>query len=333
MIHTKTYISYESSRNPVADIEKITQPGQDPKRRMYRSGYENNFELFPIIGVSGNDVKNDIAISKELMGILANRIRRDGWLEDINLGKDEFARTIVGLEEPQYEFGNHGHFKEGAEIVVAHWGDRHTSPVHGHAGGFIHEELLSGKIKVHSYRIIDEGIVKPVRVDIIDKPGTIASLYAAPELDGERRALVHNFISIGRSNTLHFLPEHTRDGRDNRYRVRWFDEGITTEEVKRITSKEGLYLQRGEVVLVRSTNVPEYRDHFIVITGHPVVKEHGLRPQDIAVPVRDDYHPLLDQFEEQMGLTLLQLLPRTRDWFLSFHDIKIENDQVIFPKY
>jgi hypothetical protein len=108
---------------------------------------------------------------------------------------------------------------------------------------------------------------------------------------------------------------------------------MTVDDVTRITSKDGLYLKKGEVVMVRSSNVPDYGDHFIVITGHPIMKDHGLRPQDVAIQASTNGISLLDLFDMEMGLTLLKLKKDARQAFHDFHGITMNSQgEVTFPE-
>ena len=85
------------------------------------------------------------------------------------------------------------------------------------------------------------------------------------------------------------------------------------------------------MALVRSGTVPQYGDHYIVITGAPVLKPHGLRPQDVAiqapdVKLLDEYRPL------QMGLILLKFEEPAASDFLEFHGIEVKNGRVTLPE-
>ena len=51
------------------------------------------------------------------------------------------------------------------------------------------------------------------------------------------------------------------------------------QDFQRISTLDAMYLQKDDIVLVRSSNVPKYGDHIILVTGPVVKKEHGMRPQ------------------------------------------------------
>ena len=322
-----------ASQTPVKDIERISYPGQPKLMKLYKSGYESFFNRMPIINPIDKYFRQKLKSAKQVMQQLAERLTTASWITAENVpGDNEFVRTILGIEPPS--IAPDGSLKEGSEIVLAKWGDGFTSPVHGHASGYIHEDIIFGKMRVNMYRRIDPNSnrVRIVRTDIV-KRGTFVSEYR--EHDGSkfmRPHLIHNFTSIGLSASLHFLPEHTRDGRDNKFDVEYFEDvtEFSSSDFERIDAKQGMYLRPGDVALVRSQNVPEYGDHYIVVTGHPIIKEHGMRPQEIAIHTPHNW--VLNQYEPHMGLILLKLKPELRDAFLEFHGITIQDGTVIFPE-
>jgi hypothetical protein len=327
--------TFKPAANPVAAISLVSYPGQDPKRRMFRSGYENWLTMMPILEDLDEHLNIKINIARDVMQKLAEELRQEGWVKQHRLDSGNFERTIIAIEEPKMGClgipGSQFVEREGVEFVVAHWGDNHSSPVHGHAPGFLHEEILYGKMRVNTYRMINDTTVRPVKT-IIATQGTFASTYTSTLEDGpKRQALIHNFTSIGQSASLHYVPEHTRDGRDNKFEVEYFENSFDlTDKVTRITSRDGMFLQKGTVVLVRSANVPEYGDHFIVITGGVVEKEHGMRPQDEAIyaPYTREF---LDKYPLQTGLTLLKLNGEATRAFHEFHGITMKAGEVVFP--
>lgn len=326
-----------ASSTPYEDIKRVAYEGQDPKLRMYHTGYEDRLGCIPVLDPQDRFLDGKVGFARYIMQDTAAMLQTDPYTLENLPEANGFTRTILAIESPTVE--ENGAMKEGAEIVLAKWGKGKSSPVHGHAAGYLHEEILEGKMLVNTYRLIDSHspVVRPVRTDIVGK-GTFASVYTAPNPADrfKRQALIHNFTALTPAASLHFLPEHTRDGRDNRFTVEYFEEvhQLSFRDVYPITSKEGMYLQIGAVVLVRSTNVPEYGDHYIVITGAPVKKEHGMRPQDVAIQAPGPLaHNLLDFYNETSpGLVLLQLHPYAAKRFLSFHGITISNKEVIFPK-
>lgn len=324
----------KASKFPIRDISVITVPGQDERRRMYHGGYEKYFEEMPVITQydDSDGIQFKSKIGRSVMTDLAGKIIADSWTDTLTPADNEFARSIIGMETPRL-IGNE--YKEGAEFVVAHWGRGFTSPVHGHSPGYLHEEILSGKVRVNSYRMIDanSNIVRLVSTEIHER-GTLISKYAEPEnYKSKRSAFIHNFVAVTPAHTLHYLPEHTRDGRDNRFEIQHFEDYyyLGTDDVEQVTAEQAMNSFNGSVILVRSSNVPEYGDHYIVITGRPVVKEHGIRPQETAISA-PNAGILLSKFEEHQGLVLLKLTPSVQKHFHEFHGITMKENEVIMPE-
>lgn len=325
--------TFTASTNPVADIESISPPGQSPLRRQYKPGYERHFNALPRLDAKSPLFDAELAYSRTVMGGLAAKLREGGtdeaWLTDGLPGDGGFDRFILAIEPPQHTDGG---LKEGAEVLVARWGNGHASPVHGHASGYLHEELLTGRMRVNTYRIVDRvnRVVRPLQT-VIAEPGNIASEFSEPS-ETERDTLVHNFVSIGTSTSLHFLPEHTREGRDNRFSVEHFEGTFDLAgHLTQLTPQEGItQLRIGDVALVRSTNVADYGDHYIVVTGAPVLKAHGLRPQERSIIAGPEESALLDGYKPVMGATILKLSPEARAAFHEFHAIRVDGNEVTF---
>lgn len=321
-----------ASRNPIDDINVIAYEGQPIENRMYKSGYEKYFEMLPVLEDDDPNLGLKLDQADMIMQSLADTLRADPWTKSLKPLDGGFNRTIIGMESPRVY--PHNIIKEGKEVVLARWGDGKTSPVHGHGDGLLYEQLIAGKMRVNTYRITDmvNRIARPIETKIYEGFTNIAAQYTRKQYH-ERAALVHNFTSIGYSQSLHFVPEHTRDGRDNGFEVERFDRYFEFNDCdfKRLNAQQGLeQLHIGDVALVRSENVPEYGDHFIVITGKPILKHHGLRPQDIAI-----HAPYVDwlfkQYKPIMGLTLLKLDGKATRAFHEFHGIVVKDNAVIFP--
>lgn len=322
----------KASKNPLDDILTVAYAGQSPDKRMYKEGYENFFEMMPVLTDNDQNLGLKITTSKLAMQALAKGLETDPWINTLQPLPKHFNRTILAMEPPTVK--QDGTLKEGSEIVLARWGDGFSSPVHGHADGLLYEQLITGKMIVNTYRIIDyeKRIVVPIDMRLYEGFTNIAASYTFNQKH-ERSALVHNFRSVGYSASLHYVPEHTRDGRDNQFTVEYFEDnypffGHHYSSFTQLTAQQGIEkLKVGDVALVRSANVPEYGDHYIVITGKPVLKPHGLRPQDIVIPAPGAAH-ILDSYESIMGLTLLKI--NDPGAFLEFHGIKVQGDEVIF---
>lgn len=321
----------QTSDDPHRDIQRAAYPGQDPDRMMYRTGYEPFMSMMPILTDSDPMLSAKVDMTRIMYRELASKLSYDGWYSDINPAPETFKRTIIGVERP-----THNVFDtiEGREIVVAHWGDGFSSPVHGHARGYIHELLLQGKLRVNTYRLMDTNVVRPVMTRIIDGSGMIASQYtmANPADRFKRQTLIHNFTSIGVSHSLHYVPEHTRDGRDNTFPVIHFREHYPYLDAKLIRVREATRLQPGSVMLVRSRNVPEYGDHFVVITGRNFTERpYGMRQDHVAIHAPHMKLYLDGHHQDDEDVILLELSYSVAQKFHQFHGITIKGDRVEFP--
>lgn len=323
------------STTPREDIAKLAYEGQPAHLKQYREGYEHFMAHMPILDNSDLQLNNNVVITNQVMKVLSDALIADEWVKE-ELPENTFKRTIVAIAVPEDSFFG---LQEKSELVVAQWGKGYKSPVHGHATGYLYEQVLSGRIRVNTYRIsnIESKVVRPYRTEIQSAGDAFVSKYA-PHNEMNyyaRQTLVHNFEAIGKSNsTLHYLPEHTRDGRDNGFTVEhWSAKAVLKpHEFTRVTSQEAFYSQKGEVILVRSINVPDYGDHFIVITGHAVMKPHGLRPQDWAIMASTNDTVVLDTFEPEMGLVLLKLSDKAAESFRNFHGISMEDGIIRFEE-
>jgi hypothetical protein len=359
----KDYVSptlplyYKASLDPLAAIRVIAYAGQPEKMRRYRNGYEYYFNSLPILNPSDPLFEQKVKHSGEVLAQLGVCLQKWGsWFPEVRA--NEFARTILAIEDPTIEPSG---LKEGAEIIVAHWGKGFTSPIHGHTAGLHYEDLIEGKFLTHSYRQIDDmsNTVRLVRSELVDKRGPFVSRYekARATTPFPRHLMVHNFTAIETSHSLHYLGEHSRDGMGNTFTPEYFEDvhSLQLAHLKPITPQEGIYLPIGSVVLVRSANVPDYGDHYIVITGRPINKPHGLRPQDevISAPnarrLLDVYSYPAAHFAEMEELksiweaaqlpdysgrsvTLLQLNKEKTREFHQFHGIQVDGDTVKFPE-
>lgn len=298
-----------ASRSPLTDLLNIGAH-QAPELRNYTGGYESFMERLPEV-YPWEDWKEPIFAS--VLSELHNTLLQNSL--PVNPGKTKFTREILAIQDNDMSV-------QGAEILMANWGEGHTSPVHGHASGFMFESLLKGKLRVTTYKQVSETTARPYKVEIV-KPGVFVSQYSGQKTTKHPRPyLIHSFEALEHSVSLHFLSEHSRDGSDNGFKVERFEEFVTLDPqmFTRISSKEGMYLKPGEVVLVRSSNVPEYLDHWIVVTGSPVMKEHGMRVQDHSVP--STASKLLDIYDDQR-LVLLKAKPFLTSLFLNFHKIEL----------
>lgn len=59
---------------------------------------------------------------------------------------------------------------------------------------------------------------------------------------------------------------------------------LSIDDVTASSPDEAMQSKVGEVYLVRSNNTPERGDHFILISGGLVQKQHGIRPETQEFP-------------------------------------------------
>lgn len=297
------------SVSPIKKLEAIAYAGQPLMNYQYLHGYEDLIEKIPNpLKLKESNFEKGLAKIKQRMEKIAHRA-----LENLAVGVDEgeFKRHVIGVEES---------LTEGQEIIFAHWGKGFSSPVHGHSEGLLYEFLIQGKMLVHEYIVsnLERKRVRP-RKSSIALPGEIVTTFTKPGSHKMHKyeSYVHSFEALEPSVSLHYVPEHTRDGRGNTFSVEYFD--INPNELKQINSMEAMYSQVGDVLLVRSQNVPFYGDHYIIIIGRPVQKEHGLRPKDLSIQAGRPAKAVLDSYIPHNGVTLLKLSKEERERFLLFH--------------
>lgn len=333
---------HKPSDDPVRLIDSLPRhPNQPYELRRYQSGWEQFFGELPVLKAGDPLLDLHTATASAVLTELAKQLveqqdRADNPLRFGPVAPGKFERAILGVEAPVYapnapSYGNGELLREGAEVLVAFWGEGFTSPVHGHADGLLHEQVLTGLMRVNQYRIVAEGRVRPVRTDI-HGPGLIVSKFSPPDERGKRVGVPHNFTAVEATATLHYVPEHTRDGRDNRLLVEEFP--LQREDVIETTVSDVIAKNRiGEVYLVRSETVKEYGDHYIVITGGNVVKSYGLRPQEVAIHVSGvGAGWLLNEYKPTLGVVVLKLNEEATARFLEFHAITVEGNNVKFPE-
>lgn len=314
------------AKDPTAAIAKVAWKGQPSHLRKYKAGYEEYLVKFP-------EMPEGKFQAKEFLSKLGKELKSAKWIKDRFPKQGEFDRFILALAEPQLV---HNNWVAGPQIIVARWGDGFQSPVHGHNSGFLYEELISGSVIVTTYRETDSKarIARIVETKLISE-GIFLSEYLE---DGrnDRSAFIHSFKSTtGGAVSLHFVPEYNRDGRDNGYVVEHFEDvyGLDQASLIRYDSQRVIYRSQskqglGDVYLVRSENVP-FGDHYIVITGHPIMKEHGLRPQERTIDAPYTKN-ILDKYEMSNGAILLKLDKHATEAFHQFHEIRVTEEGVQF---
>ncbi len=335
---TKRYL--EPSADPERALEKLAMAHQPPIRRMYRPGFDDLMREMPAIDARSADQSEQVAETVAVLERMRERVMANiGALNIPDIPPGEFGRIILAVEEPKEE-GNI--LIPGTEVVLALWGEGFTSPVHGHAPGYIHEDLLGGAFDVHLYKETgDPRDRKAVyqRTVAQTEPGIFYREYVQDHGQEKRSALIHNFRARRQSISMHYLPEHVRDGNANRFRVvnnaesapvpsyikqAEFRPGLKLAEsdVRRVTKEEVLKeFKVGDVYLVRSENVAFLGPHFVVITGGMVEKPHGKRPQDLTFLVPDGEKTPLDNYDWTESLVVLKLEESAKKAFYEHYEL------------
>jgi hypothetical protein len=314
--------------DPVGLIESLPRrPAQRPAMRHYEPGYESWMGMLPVIEPGDPQLSAKKAATHGVMADLAQHLidEKPEWLQR---ERTEFERSILAIERRPC--------REGVEILVAHWPKGFTSPVHGHAPGYLYEQVLEGKILVNTYRHVsdDDGVhvVRPVVSEIQEFPNMLVSDFIPPVEAGGRVGYVHSFTALTPVSTIHFLPEHTRDSRDNTVKIEHFED-LSRDDVKQLSYRTADVLGIGDVALVRSAKVTDYGDHFIVIVGKVKEKPHGFRPAEKVIQASENMSKFLDSFTPEQGdLKLLMLREDARQRFLQFHGIEVDGLKVTFPR-
>jgi hypothetical protein len=328
-----------ASSTPTTDLELVSYEGQPAENRIYHSGLEPFFnelnDLDSMVDEELQEIEKAFNHNARVMDSVSKYVENfnDSFISDFVAPKEGFKRTILAMESPT--LNSLGKIiKEGKEIVVALWGRGFKSPVHGHSEGMLYERLIDGKMLINLYRIVDlENKTVRLVETILQEPELIVKNYTpiGTHKMYKRESYVHNFEAIEPSVSVHYVPEHTRDGRDNQFKVEHFE--LDYNNVAQINTEQGLYSAVGDVILVRSENVPQYKYHYIVITGRPVMKEHGMRPQDRVVMASERDTEQLDSgyWKKMNGVILLKLNKEEKRKFHEFHGIKMSCNKVIFP--
>lgn len=344
--------NYKASSTPELTISHASYPGQPENMRRFVPGYDHYLEAMPLITPGESLFAEKVAYAGAILTNLGHKLSAE--MTAVSQRPKTFSRDILAIEGISEN-------STKAEIIVAHWGQGFVSPVHGHVAGFHYENLIRGKFRAHTYRQVDPAskTVRLVKTEIVKRSGPFVSTYEEqPEGNTfERPLMIHNFEALEESHSLHFIPEHSLDGMGNGFTPEYFEDvhSLQIAHMTEITALQGMYMPIGSVILVRSINVPDYGDHFIVITGKPVVKEHGLRPQDhvIQAPnaarILNPYttpsayagNPTYESVWSQIqtpgligrDLVLLLLNEAQTKNFYQFHDITLEGDKVTFPKH
>lgn len=213
----------EPSNRPEELLERMKTENQPPRSRLYRPGFDHMMRLLPKIDATQPRQDEEIDLTRRVMDAIAIEVmHRIDELRLPDIPDREFGRVILAIEEPTEAPDQPNGLLPGTEVVLALWGKGFQSPVHGHAPGYIHEALLKGAFDVHLYKQVGEEADRKVvheRTIIQEKPETFYSEFVQERGQLLRSALIHNFTAREQSMSLHYLPEHVRDGNNNRFQV------------------------------------------------------------------------------------------------------------------
>lgn len=105
------------------------------------------------------------------------------------------------------------------------------------------------------------------------------------------------------------------------------------QNVVQLRPDQFMTLENGQVALVRSETVKDLGDHFVVITGPPVLKTHGMRPETLTISSHSESDSqLLDVYDPIGGVIILLLQTKEATQFRYDHGIGLVHGEVIYPK-
>ncbi|GEM_PF-805761 len=255
----------------------------------YRPGFEGYFERIPRMDPTRPYPTEEVEQTRRVLGELAMAVlEREDAMDLPQVEDGKFGRVVLGLEDPSE--GEDRVLVPGTEVIIALWGRGFKTPVHGHKVGYLHEALVKGSIDISMYERLRSGRLD-ARFALFDRtvqqrePGIFCSAFTQDVGQLERSAVIHNFAALEPTMTLHYLPEHIRDARGNKFEVvgkkndREFE--VDESNVQRMQLEDFIASNVGDVYLVRSPSVPQYGDHYVLIVGGIVQKPHGMRPDDV----------------------------------------------------
>ena len=90
---------------------------------------------------------------------------------------------------------------------------------------------------------------------------------------------------------------------------------IQLSDFTKISTVDAMYLQKDDIVVVRSKNVPQYGDHLIMVTGPIVKKEHGMRPKSDVYKTGQWITELLDSVSTKDDLIVALKLKNNKEQY------------------
>lgn len=300
-----------------------TRDTLQPQQNLSR--YVPFMQLMPVISEAKDA---NVHMAEWVMSSFASAVTHDEALMNVDPGEGKFERSVV-VAEPPMIVGN-GSLHRGAELVVGHWGEGFRTPIHAHIDGWQYGKLITGRHLEENFRQPDPRypILRQTAAYLFEQGDRMEESF-----DTLEHPAIHRVTVLKPSTSVHFFPvQRTGTGFPN-YSIEYFEDyySLGWQDVSPIVFERYMSLKPGSVVLVRSPRVPELGDHFIVITGEPIQKRWGVRPQsDILLAPGENAKNLLDIFgdgdsaygsSEYYGATLLQLTPEAERNFKLFHNI------------
>lgn len=346
----KTQVHLNPAPNPETLLEALGKPtGQKPHLRVWRPGFDHYLSLIPRLETEDPLLGLKVEVTRQIIARLGNDLlEKAPWVHE-KLEAGRFERNIVAVEGPSYDVALdfllaaqnpevHPQLPpphSGPELVVAKWGAGLTTKPHGHVAGFMHDEILLGKALVNHYRWVGEKLLRPVRSVIHDASKknvnrVMASNFGLPDERHKFMNVLHSVTALTPVTSLHYMGEHPLDGAaGNLFEVEQYP--IVGTDVERIDSDEALHDKPGSVILVRSENVPDFGDHFIIITGPNYIEDNGLRPRQVTIQTTDwGAKEQLSLHKPHRGLVLLKLDDWATRQFHEFHGISVVDGHVSF---
>lgn len=112
-----------------------------------------------------------------------------------------------------------------------------------------------------------------------------------------------------------------------RHTQQYFESLFKIGKLKQISGLEGMYLRPGDVCLVKSENTLDNESHYIIITGVPIQKEHGLRPETITIMT--PYETVTSNYKSINGLILLKLDNELAMAFLKCNGYELIDNHIV----
>lgn len=192
------------------------EPVVDPT---YAAGFEDLFATLPKLDPRIEDPEA-LAMTVQGMDRIAERVRQrlaGGELEMPRVGDGQFGRTFLGMESTTRVVD--GFLTGGTNVVLGHWGKGFATPIHGHAPGYISEDLILGALTISEYEITGDPSDRLVVLKRATRPspGRYVSLFDVDRGQEVFSSLIHAIEASEFSITLHYLPDSPRNARGSRF--------------------------------------------------------------------------------------------------------------------